>query len=244
MNALKSFLAAILLSGWAIPPEGDAKRDVEDAFLKLSASENFSWVATTFEETEGKDPQLTDTVEGKWARGGWCQLSRPKTKKTTDAILKDDRIAVLVQEGWKIMDVKDLAPAAGKPDKAVLQAQRFLHEKSPLLEAKFLLGRVEDLGRRENGLYSGRLASLDVPLVLERAQAAGHKLPAFEEPKARVNFRIEDGVLSSFELVVSGRVLKAKKGQIVESLIAMAVDFSEVGKTALEIPEEARKLLE
>jgi hypothetical protein len=240
----KAFLAVALLSGWAIPMGGDAKRDLEDAFLKLSACENFSWVAMTIEETEGKEPQLTDTVEGKWARGGWCQLSRPKTKKTTDAFLKDDRIAVLFPEGWKIMDVKDVAPAAGKPDKTVLRAQQFLHAKSPLLEAKVLMGRAEDLGRRENGLYSGRLARLDVPLVLERAQAAGHKLPAFEEPAARVNFRVEEGVLSSFELVISGRALKAKKGQVVESLIGMAVDFSEVGKTTLEIPEEARRLLE
>jgi hypothetical protein len=244
MNVLKVFLAAGALAGWAGPIPGDAKGDLEEALRKLSAAENFTWVAMTIEEVEGKDPQPAETVEGKWAKGGWCQLSRPKTKTTTDAIVKGDRIAVLLPEGWKIMDVKEAAPAAGKPDKTVRQAQQLMHAKFPLDEAKFLLGRAEDLVKRENGLYSGRFTNLDVPIILERAQAAGHKIPQFDEPRARINFQIEGGLLSSFELVISGGVVKAKKGQVVESLIGIGVDFSDVGRTTFEIPDEARKLLE
>lgn len=238
------FLAGVaigLLSGWTRP---DAKGDVERALQKLAASENFSWVAMTIEELEGKDPKLADSVEGRSIPGGWSRLSRPKTKKTTDAFLKGERLALMTPQGWKAVDVKELAPGAAKPPKEVRPAQDLLHAKSPLLEAKFLLGRLTELERRENGLYSGRVAPLNIPILLEHATAAGHKIPGFDEPQMRVNFRITEGVLESYELVVSGRNTKAKKGQIVQSLISMAVDFSDVGTTTLEVPEEARKLLE
>jgi hypothetical protein len=238
---IQAWMAVAILSG---RPHPDAKGDVEQALQKLAAAENFSWVAMTIEETDGKDPKLADSVEGKSIKGGWSRLSRPKTKKSTDAFLKGERLALLTTQGWKAVDVKEVAPGAAKPAKDIRPAQDLLHAKSPLMEAKVLLGRLTELERRENGLYSGRVAPLNVPILLEHAAAAGHKIPGYDEPQMRVNFRIVEGLLGSYELVVSGRNTKAKKGQIVQSLVSMAVDFTDVGTTTLEIPDEARKLLE
>src|SRR5439155_2860189 len=110
LRPFKALIAVGMLSGWGSPIHPDAKGDVEQALLKLSAAENFSWVAMTIEESEGKEPKLTETLEGKSVKDGWCQISRPKTKKSTDAFLKGDRIALLTPEGWRIVDVKDAAP--------------------------------------------------------------------------------------------------------------------------------------
>ena len=233
-----------LLSGGRNRPHPDAKGEVEQALQKLAAAENFSWVAMTIEELDGKDPKLADSVEGRSIKGGWSRLARPKTKKTTEAFLKGERLALLTPQGWKSVDVKEVAPGAAKPPKEIRPAQDLLHARNPLAGARFLLGRLTELERRENGLCSGRVAPLNVPILLEHAAAAGHKIPGFEEPQLRVNFRISDGVLASYELVVSGRNTKAKKGQIVQSLISMAVDFTDVGTTTLEVPDGARKLLE
>ena len=241
---VKALMVVGILSGSASPAAPDAKGEVEQALLKLTEAENFSWVAMTIEETDGKDPKLTDTVEGKSVKGGWGRLSRPKTKSTTDAFLRGDRLALMTPQGWKAVDAKEIAPGAAKPAKELRPAQDLLHAKAPLAEAKVLLGRLQEVERRENGLYSGRLAPLNVPIILERAAAAGHKIPAFEEPQVRVNFRIIEGLLASYELVVSGRNAKPKKGQGAGSLISMAVDFTDVGTTTLEVPDEARKLLE
>lgn len=239
-----ALMAVGILSGWARPAEPDGKGEVEQALLKLEAAENFSWVAMTIEEADGKDPKLAETVEGKSVEGGWSRLSRPKTKKTTDAFLRGGRLALMTPQGWRAAEVKELAPGAAKPAKELRPAQDLLHANVPLDQAKVLLGRLQDLGRRENGLYSGRLAPLNVPIILEQAAAAGHKIPALEEPQARVNFRVHEGMLASYELVVSGRNPKAKKGQGAGRLISMAVDFTDVGRTTLEVPDEARKLLE
>lgn len=239
-----ALMAMGLLSGWARPADPDGKGEVEQALLKLEAAESFSWVAMTIEETDGKDPKLADTVEGKSVKGGWSRLSRPKTKKTTDAFLRGGRLALMTPQGWKAVEVKEIAPGAAKPAKELRPAQDLLHANAPLAQAKVLLGRLQELECRENGLYSGRLAPLNVPIILEHAAAVGHKIPAFEEPQVRVNFRINEGMLGSYELVVSGRNAKAKKGQGQGSLISMAVDFTDVGTTTLEVPDEARKLLE
>lgn len=238
-------LAAVgILSGWANPSARDAKGDVEQALQKLAAAESFSWVAMTIEETDGKDPKLAETVEGKWVRGGWSRLSRPKTKSTTDAFMKNDRLALMTSQGWKSVDLKDLAPGGAKPAKDIRPAQDLLHAKAPLAQARVLLGRMNEVGRRENGLYSGRMAPLNVPIILEYAATAGLKLPTLEDTEIRVNFRINEGVLGSYELVVSGRNAKSKNPQTAGRLVSMAVDFTEVGTTTLEVPDEARKLLE
>jgi len=244
MNALKTALFVAMLLGRTLPNQPSLEGELQRAIQKLSMAENFSWVAMTIEEKDGKDPKVAETLEGKWDKNGWCQLSNPKSKNAGDAFLKGDRIAVLLQECWKVLDVKEAALAAGKPDKTIRQAQQFLKSKSPSEELRSYLGRVEDLRLGKNGLYSGRYTALDVPIIIERAQAAGRKIPDFVEPAARINFRIENGVLASFELVISGREAKAKKGQVVETLLAMSIDFSGVGTTALEIPAEVRKLLE
>lgn len=241
---VKTLMVVGILSGSAKPAAPDERGEIEQALLKLAAAENFSWVAMTIEEADGKDPKLADTVEGKSVKGGWCRLSRPKTKTTTHAFLRGDRLALLTPQGWKTVDVKEIAPGAAKPGKELRPAQDLLHAKAPLAEAKFLLGRLHELERRENGLHSGRLAPLNVPIILERAASEGHKIPAFEDPQVRVNFRITEGMLASYELVVSGRNAKPKKGQGAGSLISMAVDFTDVGTTTLEVPDEARKLLE
>lgn len=244
MNLLKAWLSAIILLGGALPAPPTAEGEVHQAIRRLAAAENFSWIAMSLEEQDRKVAKVDVALEGKWSRRGWCQLTDVKSKNGPEAFVRGDRIAVLLQDGWTLVDVKEPPAAGGKPDKAVRQARQLMKSKSPLEELNSYLGRIEDLALRENGLYSGRFATLDVPVILERAQAAGHQFPDFVEPAARINFRIQDGVLASFELVVSGREAKDKKGQPVQTLLALSVDFSSVGTTALEIPEEVRKLLE
>src|SRR6185436_3051703 len=134
-----------------------------------------------------------EVTEGQWDRNGWCRLSNPKSKNTGDAFVRGDRMAVQLADGWKVMEAKDAAPAAGKPDKSIRDAHQLIKARSPLEALKSFLGRIEDLRLRENGLYSGRYATLDIPVILERAQAAGYKIPEFVEPTLRINFRIENG---------------------------------------------------
>jgi hypothetical protein len=238
----KGILVIGLLAGWSGPAPRDAKDDLLRALQKLAASESFSWVAMTIEESDAKVPQLAETIEGKWARSGWRKLARPKTKSTTEAFMKGDRIALLTAAGWKVIDVAAAPPPGKKADKDVRRAQEFDLVKDPLAEAKILLGRGQDFTGRENGLYTGTVAALDAPLVLERAVTAGNKLP--EGAAMRVNFRIKDGLLASYELIATYQSTRGKQKQVVENILSMAVDFAEIGTTAIEVPEEARKVLE
>src|SRR6185436_15858654 len=114
MKPLKVLLTATLLLGraWATPP---VEGEVQAAIRKLAAAENFSWVAMTIEE-DAKGAKLAEVTEGQWDRNGWCRLSNPKSKNTGDAFVRGDRMAVQLADGWKVMEAKDAAPAAGKPD--------------------------------------------------------------------------------------------------------------------------------
>jgi len=244
MKGMSALIALTVLSGWAGPVPRDAREDVQRALEKLEASGNFSWVSTTSEETDGDLPQFSAEMQGRSVKGGWSQISKSSSKKGSEAFLKDDRIAVMTADGWKVVDAKVEPPAGGKLDKAVKQAQQFVLSRAPVTEAKGLLNRLEDMKSHGGGTYSGRVAALDVPIYLERAKAAGKGAPSMEEPRIRVNFRVRDGVLAAYELVVTGRHVKKKSGQAQEIVFSAAVDILDVGTTTLEIPEEARKVLE
>ena len=244
MTALKALLFSTILLGPAAAAPPRAEGELQQAIRKLAAARNFSWISMTLEETEGKGAKLAEVMEGQWDRDAGCRLSNPKSKSAGEAYLRGDRMALLLQDGWKGMEAKVPAPGAGKPDKTLKQAFEFIRSRSPLDELRSYLGRVENLTLRDNGLYSGTYAAIDVPVLIERALAAGRQLTDWVDPEARINLRIQDGLLASFELVISGREAKLKKGQPVHTLLAMSVDFSSVGTTEVEIPEEVRKLLQ
>lgn len=233
---MKPFLAVLVL----LAAPRDAKDDVQRALQKLAAAENFSWMAMTIEESDVKAPEEAEWFEGQSTRSGWRKVSKPGSKATEDAWVKDDRIALRTPEGWKAVDLEAVVPGQ-KPDKIVRRAQEFHQARDPLRQATILSGRGQSLVRHEDGLISGQVAALDGPRVLEHALTSGNKIP--EGAAFRVNFRIKDGILASYELVVTYRSVR-KDGREVENVLSMAVEFSEVGTTALDIPEEARKALQ
>lgn len=241
MKAFPGILAVLVLAGWTGPARGDAKDDLDRAIQKLADSQNFSWVAITIEESTAKRPEEAETFEGKWARSGWRMVSKPDSKAFEDAWMKDDRIAFFTPEGWKAIDLDAVEPGK-KPDKSVRLAREFNQVKDPLVQARVLAGRGQSLVRHENGLISGQVPAMDAALVLEHALTTGTRVP--EGASFRVNFRIRDGFLSSFELVVTYRSFRGKDRVEVENTLAMAVDISDVGTTSIEVPEEARKALQ
>jgi len=241
MKAFPGILALLVLAGWTGPAPRDAKDDLHRAIQKLAAAENFSWMAMTIEESDVKAPEEAEWFEGRWARSGWQKVSKPGSKATEDAWAKDDRIALLTPDGWKAIDLQAIVPGK-KPDKIVRRAQEFHQAKDPLGQARILAGRGQSLVHHEGGLISGQVAALDAPHVLEHALTSGNKIP--EGAAFRVNFRVKDGVLTSYELVVTYKSVRGRDQREIENLLSMAVEFSEVGTTAVEVPEEARKALQ
>jgi hypothetical protein len=223
--------AVMCLSSVALGDD-DAGQQVTDAAAKLSDASSCSWRAVT-------NDIVTNTQQaqdGKTDQSGYTLLKMDVGGSLVRIMFKGRVGALNTGDGWRSAD--DLADQRRV---ARVLSSTIRGFKSPVLIAKQMAAKIKDLKPDEDAL-AGEVSGKDATDLLT-ALSSGRGRSQMANAKATVRFWIHDGVLSRYEVRATG-TMTGRNGAETPFDQKFTVDFSDVGNTAVEVPDEVKKKLE
>jgi len=233
------FGAVTLMAGTLLAADADA---VKAAAKKLADQGNYSWKATTVvPEGGGGNRFRPGPTEGKTEKDGYTVLSMTRGDNKMEAVLKGDKGAAKMEDEWQ--SLSELA-GDGQPGPGTFMARRLKTYKAPAAEAEDLATKTQGL-KKDEDMYSGDLTDEGAKGLLSfgggRAGGGGQGIPEPKNAKGSVKFWVKDGQLTKYEYKVSGTMSFNGEDRDIER--TTTVEIKDVGKTKVEVPEEAKKKL-
>ena len=251
--------AAMLLAFPLVSAQAGPKDDVAKAIKELEG--NYSWTLTM------KRPERPDSAGGnnsnRWGSGtsegktsdGIVYLKSTRGDRTMESLVKGDKAATKGDDGWTM--VEETASTSGADGSGTDERRRrwrgrsLQNYKSPATQAEELVGKIAEL-KQDGDAYTGELTEEAAKEMVSfgggrnrgGGDAAGADRPERPQPtgaKATVKFWIKDGVLSKYETIVAGKI-KFNEREM-DLARTTTVEFKDVGKTKIEIPDSLKEKL-
>jgi len=263
-NLILAFSLALTPALFADGPADDVKA----AAKKLAESGSYSWSTTTpgFGGGGGGGGGGGEMVtNGKTDKSGAASITTKfGDREGRETIIKDGKVAVKTEEGWKGGD--ELAAAGpggngggggggqgrrgGGGGFAARMAESF---KAPAAEVEALVTGAKDL-KKDGDAITGEMTEEAVKSRLtfggggRRGGGGGggdnnQQRPAPTNTKGTVKVWIKDGVLAQYEWTASGTV-EGRDGQTRDIERKSSTEIKDPGTTKLEIPAEATAKLD
>ncbi|MBI1840140.1 MAG: hypothetical protein HYR88_04730 [Verrucomicrobia bacterium] len=229
-----SFAASCLIAADATP-----KDDVIAAAKKLGDKPNYSWKSNV--EAAGNNRAGGGPTEGKTEKGGYSLITMTRGDNTIEAVIKDGKAAIKLQDGWQsTKEVSDAAGAAGGGRNPARMITRMVASfKAPAVQAADLAEKVKELKKGDES-YSGDLSEEAAKELLSFGpRRDGADAPNITGAKGSAKFWVKDGVVSKYEFKVQGTV--SFNGNDREVDRTTTVEVKDVGTTKVEVPEDAKK---
>ena len=229
--------------------------DVKGAVKKLADASGYSWTSTVKNGNDraaggaagaGAGRFQQGPTEGKAIKDGTTLLSMSRGDTTTEAVLKGDKGAIKTAAGWQSLAEANQPPAGGaaggRRGGGAFLGRMLQSFKGPVAQAEDLLAKVKSVKKADDA-YTGELTEEGVKQLLTfgRGGRGGGNAPAPTDAKGSVKFWIKDGVLSKYELNVQGTMTFNNNDVNINR--TTTVEIKDVGKTKVEVPEEAKKKL-
>jgi len=230
--------ALALMAGSLLAADSNPKDEVTAAAKKLADSGSYSWKATV---DLGPNAQFTPgPTEGKTEKDGFTWLSVTFNDNTTEGVSKGGKVAVKTEDGWKPAEEAG-GDSGGGFNAGAFMARRMQNLKGPAAEVEDLASKAQEI-KKDGEVYSGDLTEEGAKALLTMGfrGRGGGQAQAPTDAKASVKFWIKDGVITKYESKVSGK-RKNRDGDEVEIKRTTTVEVKDVGKTKVEVPEEAKK---
>jgi hypothetical protein len=222
------FLACSPLTASAGP-----KDEVAAAAKKLAEQPNSSWKSTVA-VPEGTQFRPGPT-EGKTAKDGVTHVVTSFGDNKIEVVTKGDKAAVLNQEGvWQ--STAELESAEG-PARFLAFFARSV--RTPAAQATELAPFAKDLKQDGDTIVSDLTEEGAKTLLGFRRGGDG---PAVSNAKGSVKFWIKDGDLVKYEFKVQGTIRFNETDVDIDR--TTTVEIKDVGKTKVDVPEEAKKAVQ
>ncbi|MFN0129998.1 MAG: hypothetical protein ACKV19_25315 [Verrucomicrobiales bacterium] len=227
--------------------------EVKAAVKKLAEAENYSW-ATTTTVPEGTRFR-PGAASGKTNKDGFSWLSNTMGDRTTESIVKAGKSVTKGDAGWQTPEERRAAREAagggggGGEGRGGRGGRNFENFKTPAQQAEDLVGKVKEL-KKDGDAYVGELNEEAVQSLISmgrggrRGGGGGDDAgvpPAPTDAKGTVKFWLKDGALAKMETKVSGKL--SFNGNDIALDRTTTTEIKDVGTTALDIPEDAKKKL-
>ncbi|HEX3798915.1 MAG TPA: hypothetical protein VH413_09450 [Verrucomicrobiae bacterium] len=223
--------AAILLAAGTLLAADASKDDLSNAIKKLAASDNYSWTTST------DGGRFTSSTEGKAEKMGYTTLDITMGDNVNHAVLKDGKGAIKTDGDWQ-----SVADAAKDDGGGGFSPGRFFaltmqNYKAPAADAESLLAKTQDI-KMADGAYSADLTEDGAKERLTFRRGGGNG-PEVSNAKGSVKFWVKDGMLSKYQLTTSGHIEFNGNGRDINR--TMTVEIKDIGKTKVEVPDDAKK---
>lgn len=235
----QGLLICTLFAGLITPSIADPAKDLASAAEKLAKAKNYTWSSSSaYGEREVR------TTTGQIGSGGHTLINFPgRDDTTTTVLIRNGKAAVKTDEGWQVADPQ----AEGDENRR----QRFLARiasryEAPTKRVGELVKGISDL-KVEDGTYSGTLseaAAKELMTFRRRGRDQNgeeRQPPAIAGAAGSVKLMIKDGVVSKYELKLSGKMTFNDQERDISR--TSTVEFTKIGETSFDISEEAAGLL-
>lgn len=236
-SALIGCVALVAGSSLAI---GAAQDDVKAAAQKLSDASSYSWKTTV----EGGGNRGGGASEGKTEKDGFTMVTLTFGDNTTVVVGKGDKVAVKTEDGWKTREELASDNNGGNGGRNPARRAAGAVRNLPAKTAEELANDAKELTASGDAI-SGPLSEEGAKKAMMFRGARGGNnanAPEISNAKGDVKFMVKDGVLSGYELHVTGTMSINGNDRDIDR--TTKVEFSEIGSTKVEVPEDAKKKIE
>ncbi|HVR86550.1 MAG TPA: hypothetical protein VMU54_19660 [Planctomycetota bacterium] len=241
--AMSGLAAALVAAG-----NPDSKSDLKAAAKKLKDAGGYSWTSTSKNAGGGgggaNRPQVGPT-EGKVDKDGVVWIKITRGDNATEAYLKAGKSAIKTADAWKAGSELQGDPAGGQArprDPAAGLARRLQNFKAPAIEADELVDKVGELKDEGDGVFSGALTEEGAKALMTFGGRPGGNGPQVSDPKGTAKFWVKDGTLAKYEINTQGKITFNNNDREINR--TTTVEFKDTGSTKIDVPDEAKKLLE
>jgi hypothetical protein len=208
----------------------DPKTEVTEAIRKLGEQPGYSWTRTP--KTEGSESaRRQGPIQGKTEKGGFTYLKGSAGEISYEVASKGEKMVINYNGDW--LSTAEI----GEKERAV---QRLKALKKPVEEAESLAGKVTELKKESDGLYSGDLGADSAKALFS---LLGRRAAEAPEAKGSVKFWVKDGLLTKYESNVRGKIQVGSDKREVDISQTTTVEIKDAGTTKISLPEEAKKKL-
>ena len=223
-------LAVFCLSGALLGEE--VNQELVASATKLAEADSYSWKSVT---NDGADNGSTLITDGKTDKTGYATVNLNSGDFYVRLVIKGTSGAINAGDGWKTAD--DLTDNR--------RAARFLSStvrgfKSPAVLAQEFATHAKDLRSEEDAYVTDVSGNEAAQLLSPMANLRGGR--EMSNAKATVRFWVRDGVLSRYQVHATYTV--TRNGNDTQIDRTTTVDFSDVGSTMVEVPDDMKKKLE
>jgi hypothetical protein len=219
------------------------KDDVKSAAQKLADADNYSWTITT----EGGQNNAAPS-HGKIQKDGLTWTDMTMRDNTVEAYFKGGKGAVKTEDGWEALDLTAAAGGGGgggggggNRNPARFMGMRLRNFKAPAAQADDVIGKTKDITKAGDA-YAGDLTEEGAKGLLTlgggRRGGGGGAAPTVSNAKGSVKFWLKDGVITKYEIKVSGTVTRNGDDRDVDR--TTTVEIKDVGTTKIAVPDDAK----
>jgi hypothetical protein len=206
---------------------------LDDALTRLKGASNYTWTVTLKIPNMPFEP---GQVKGTSEKDGFSKLSQQFNDNTIEAVMKGGKIAVKGENGWELLD-KAEGPSA-------MMGSWLTANGTADVEAAKLLKSARELKPGEGGVYSGEFTTEGAKELMTSRARGGFTPPPPKNAKGSVKFWIKDNTLSKFESHLQASMSFGPDQEERDFEMTRTVEIQNVGATKVEVPEEAKKLME
>jgi len=221
----------------------DPAADLTAAAEKLATATSYAWSQTTSFGGNFGDR----TTSGKKGSGGYILVTMPGRDQEFQVLSRKGKAAMQRDGAWVVPDPDGEEQGPGRWVARMVQNLR-----EPVTDAKDLVSKVKEV-KQEGGNYK---ATLDETAAKELMSfrgfgrrggggggqgGGGGAPPEVTGAGGSVTFTVTDGVLTGYELTLTGRMTFNGEERDVNRTTKVA--FTGVGSTTFDIPEAAAGLL-
>jgi hypothetical protein len=222
---------------------GAPQDDLKAAAQKLSDASGYSWKSTV--EAAGGNNRGGGPSEGKTEKDGYTMVTMTRGDNKVEILRKGDKVVIKTADGgWKTPAelAADNGGGGANPGRFAGRAG----QNMPAKTAEDLAADVKDLTASGDG-FAGQLSEDGAKKALSfggRRGGANANAPAptISDAKGDVKFMTKDGVLTGYELHVTGKITINGNDRDVDR--TTKVEISDVGSTKVEVPDDAKKKIE
>jgi len=234
---MKPLVALFFLSASAvILTAAQPKEACKAAIKRLADQPNYSWTSTMRFEGMNWTP---GPLEGKADQSGLASLRQEFGERTIEVVLKGDKRALKTESGWRTLAELEQA-GADDPGRGRMMARMIGRLQAPTDELLSLMDKVQSWKGEGTGPLVGELTQTGAAELMALGRRQGDAQPAGpRNAKGTVKVWIAEGTVSKYELTVSATITGREQER--EMTRITTVEIKDLGKTKLEVPEEAKR---